>query len=76
MLAEMKELSKLIRVDPANFAIIYAGLGDKDQAFEWLDRAYNDRPTTLCRIKSEPRWDPLRSDPRFEKLIHRMGLPE
>jgi hypothetical protein len=72
----MRETSKLIRVDPAWFALVYTGLGEKDQAFEWLNKGYTDRPSTVIRMKIEPRFEPLHSDPRFAQLIRRMGLPE
>ena len=57
----------------ANIALVYVGLGDKDRAMTWLDKAYNARfnPSILLR----PAWDSLRSDPRFQKLLHRIGLP-
>jgi TolB-like protein/Flp pilus assembly protein TadD len=77
LLAELKELSRLIRVDPAEFALVYAGLGEKDQAFEWLNKGYNDRPSMIAqRVKVEPRLEPLHSDPRFQAFLHKMGLPE
>lgn len=56
-------------------ATIYIGLGDTDRAFEWLERALEDRSETLLFLKVEPRFDPLRADPRFKSLVHRLGLP-
>ena len=58
----------------ANIALIYVGLGDKDQAMVWLDKAYQARfnPSILLR----PAWDPLRSDARFQDLLRRIGLPQ
>jgi adenylate cyclase len=56
-------------------ALIYVGLGDHDKAFEWLERAYEERSVTLVFVDS-PIWDPLRSDPRFQDLLRRIGLPE
>ncbi len=61
-------------MDPAVFAIIYAGLGDNDQAFEWLAKGYDDRPSTAMRVKVEPRLEPLHSDPRFVEFVRKMGL--
>jgi Flp pilus assembly protein TadD len=57
----------------ANIALVYVGLGDKDRAMTWLDKAHSARfnPSILLR----PAWDSLRSDPRFQKLLHRIGLP-
>jgi TolB-like protein/DNA-binding winged helix-turn-helix (wHTH) protein len=57
----------------ASIALVYVGLGDKDQAMVWLDKAYQARfnPSILMR----PVFDPLRSDPRFQDLLRRIGLP-
>ena len=64
------------RYTPAQaFAIVYTGLGDKDQAFAWLDKAYEERSNRLAYLKVEPTWDPIRSDPRFDELLRRIGLP-
>ncbi len=57
-------------------AEVYAALGDKDQAFEWLEKAYRDRNFTFEFLKYEPYWDSLRSDPRFKDLLRRIGLPQ
>jgi serine/threonine-protein kinase len=62
-------------VDPLTVATIYIGLGDADRAFEWLNRALEDRSETLLFLKVEPRFDSLRADPRFKNLVHRLGLP-
>jgi tetratricopeptide (TPR) repeat protein len=74
IIAELMELSSLVRVDPALFALIHTGLGDKDRALEWLVKGYDDRPSTAMRVKVEPRLDPLRSDPRFRDFVRKMGL--
>lgn len=50
-------------------ALIYSNLGDKDRAFEWLNRAYEERSAGLNNLKGSPDYDPIRSDPRFEELI-------
>ena len=57
----------------SEIAVIYASLGDTDQAMNWLEKAYEKRfnPSVLLR----PGFDPLRSDPRFENLVRRIGLP-
>ena len=49
-------------------------LGDKGEAFRWLNKAYEERPSWLCWIKADPTLDPLRSDPRFTALLRRMDL--
>jgi tetratricopeptide (TPR) repeat protein len=60
---------------PLGIAWIYVGLGDKDQAFVWLDKAFAERSDALRQIKTNPIYDPLRSDPRFTDLLLRMHLP-
>jgi len=63
-------------VDPFGVAILYTGLGDKDQAFTWLEKAYQDRSAMMVQLKVEAIFDPLRSDPRFQNLLRRMNFPE
>ena len=75
VLGELKQTSGKEYLPATSVALIYAGLGEKDQAFAWLDKAYEQRAFQLQWIKIEPRWDSLRSDPRFEDLLHRIGLP-
>jgi Flp pilus assembly protein TadD len=53
----------------------YALLGEQDQAFAWLDKEYEVR-SGLVFLKTDPVWDNIRSDPRFQELLHRIGLPE
>ncbi len=60
---------------PLGVAWIYIGLGDKEQAFGWLDKAFDERADGLRPIKTHPIYDPLRSDPRFIDLLRRMKLP-
>jgi TolB-like protein/DNA-binding winged helix-turn-helix (wHTH) protein/Tfp pilus assembly protein PilF len=57
----------------SEIALMYVGLGEKDQAMKWLEKAYEEHfnPSILLR----PAFDPLRSDPRFQNLVHRIGLP-
>jgi TolB-like protein/DNA-binding winged helix-turn-helix (wHTH) protein/Tfp pilus assembly protein PilF len=55
---------------------VFAALGEKDQAFEWLDKAIQNRDFFLTEMKEHPFMDPLRSDPRFDKLIKKIGFPE
>jgi tetratricopeptide (TPR) repeat protein len=73
-LAELREMSKRSYISPYLFAIVNAGLGDKDQTFAWLDKAVQDRSFFLIWLKVEPLFDPLRSDPRFQDLLLRVGL--
>jgi adenylate cyclase len=62
-------------VSPFFIALVYAALGDKDQAFGWLGRSVDERSGSVRYLKVEPRLDPLRSDPRFDALLKRVGLP-
>lgn len=74
-LDELKSASTQNRyVPPYNVAIIYNGLGQKDEALAWLEKAYEEHDARLTFIKIEPRWDPFRSDPRFTDLMRRIGL--
>ena len=73
--ANLKEMSKKEYVDPYAIAIVYAGLGDKDQAFAFLDRAYEEHSPFMNHLPVENFFDNLRSDPRFNALMRRMGLP-
>jgi tetratricopeptide (TPR) repeat protein len=59
-----------------NIAEIHARLGEKDQAFEWLEKAYADHSDGLVRLKEEIGFDNLRSDPRYADLARRIGLPQ
>jgi eukaryotic-like serine/threonine-protein kinase len=74
ILDQLKELSRRRYISPHDRAIIYAGLGEKEQAFAWLDKAYADRSWPLPLLKVDPRFDSLRSDPRFADLVRRIGL--
>ncbi len=71
----MKDLSQRRYVSAYLFAVIYAGMDEKDQAFDWLHEAYQNRDEGLAYIKTDPRLDRLRADPRFQDLQRRMGLP-
>jgi TolB-like protein/DNA-binding winged helix-turn-helix (wHTH) protein/Tfp pilus assembly protein PilF len=75
ILADLKELlAKQRPVSPYDFALIYMGLGDKDQAFVWLEKTREERPDILWDINVGPRYDSLRSDPRFSALLRRLKL--
>ena len=57
-------------------ALLFADLGDKDQAFRWLNTAYQERDTWLEGLKTDFQLDALRSDPRFSELVRKVGLPQ
>ncbi|NIM48621.1 MAG: hypothetical protein GTN62_02795, partial [Gemmatimonadales bacterium] len=61
---------------PYHVALVYIGLGDKENAFEWLEKAYVERRSYLVFLKEGPRFDTLRDDPRFTDLLRRMNLLE
>lgn len=74
VLEQLEKLSKRRYVSPYGMVLIHTGLGEKDQAFAWLQRACEDRSVELCRLKVEPSLDSLRSDSRFRDLLGRIGL--
>ena len=71
---ELLKIEKTTPVDPNAMAQVFAGMGDKDQALAWLEKAYARRSNGLTTLKVDPAYDPLRSDPRFEDLLRRVGL--
>ena len=78
-LALVKELEAAYDKKQAHgfsIAAIYGGLGDKDKAFEWLDKDFQNRDVTLAAFLWEIEYDPIRDDPRFKELKRRMNLPE
>jgi len=74
VLETLKQRSDVEYVPPFCFAVIYAGLGDKDQAFAWLDRACEERSHWVAYLKTWPLFDDLRADARFGALLGRVGL--
>ncbi len=76
LLAELKEQSKRRYVASYWIAMIYGGLDEKDEAFAWLEKAYQERSFWLCWIKMDPMVDSLRSDARFTDLMRRIGFPQ
>jgi len=73
---QFHSLSSTTSVDPHWVAAIYAGLGDKDQAFALLEESYRQHAANLAYLKPDPFWDNLRSDSRYPDLLRRMGLPQ
>jgi len=73
---ELKATSKKSFVPAFYFALVYAALGDKDQAFMWLEKGYDERFARFAYLKLEALWDPLRSDERFNGLVRRVGIPQ
>lgn len=75
IIEELTAASKHSLVPALLFALIYAALDDQDQAFSWLEKAYEERFYRLAYLKVDALWDPLRSDSRFADLLRRVGIP-
>jgi TolB-like protein/Tfp pilus assembly protein PilF len=71
----LTERSRKGYVPSYHFAVVYTGLGEKDRAFEWLERAYQERSTVLAYLRMDPRLAPLRTDSRYADLVRRIGFP-
>jgi tetratricopeptide (TPR) repeat protein len=69
-----KERAKQTTVSLYALAESYARLGEKDQAFAWLEKLYEQRSRALTQLNGDPLWDDLRSDPRYANIVRRMGL--
>jgi len=75
VIEQLNRLSEQRRyLSPSYYALIYIGLGDKDQAFHWLEEGYRQRDPFMTFLKVDPSLNPLRSDPRFAELLRRVGL--
>jgi TolB-like protein/Tfp pilus assembly protein PilF len=74
IISQLQQISRDRYVPSLYVAMVYTGLGDKDEAFAWLDKAYAERCEYLVYLPTEPIADPLRSDPRFPALLQRLGL--
>lgn len=74
ILQELLAAARQRYVAPEAVATIYASLGEKDQAFAWLEKSYEARSGSLTWTPASPAFDPLRSDPRFPELQEKLGL--
>ncbi|HET7746104.1 MAG TPA: tetratricopeptide repeat protein, partial [Vicinamibacteria bacterium] len=74
-LAELEAMSRARHVPAYDMAVGYAGVGRFDRAFEWLERAYEERSAMIVHVNWDPRFEELRTDPRFLTLVRRIGLP-
>jgi len=74
IISQMKEQRKQQYVSPYCTGLVYAGLGDNDQAFLWLEKAFDERNEMVTWLRVQPELDSLRSDPRFMDLLQRVGL--
>lgn len=76
ILAQLREHSPQRYAVPYDAALICIKLGEKDQAFAWLEKAYEERSGAIALLKVDPRVDSLRSDPRFSDLLRHIGLAQ
>lgn len=74
LIAELLALRSAGHVAPKALIVAYAGIGENDHAFEWLERAYEEHDGIIYWLKAAPVFDPLRSDPRFDDLARRLEL--
>ena len=70
----MKELSGKRYVSAYNIGVLYAGLGERDEAFRWLQKVEDDRSEWFALINVDPRLDGLHGDPRFTRILRQVGL--
>jgi TolB-like protein/Tfp pilus assembly protein PilF len=74
LVKEIKDVSRQKHTTPFGISLVHVGLGEFDEAFQWLERAYQDRNPWLIWVGADPRLDPLRADPRFVELARRVGI--
>jgi len=74
ILRQLKVISRQKYVASHDVAAIYAGLGEQSKAIAWLNKSYDERSYTVLQLEVEPEFDSLRSNPRFQSLLHRVGL--
>lgn len=76
ILAQIEKLHQQGAVPSSSVAVLYGALGESDEAFVWLEKAYDERDPQLAYLKAGRRFEPLRQDPRFKQVLHRVGLPD
>jgi hypothetical protein len=75
IIAELTSRAEKRYVCPYEVATVYAGLGDKDSAFEWLHKGVEERADCMPWIQADSKIDPLRSDPRYAGILRAVGFP-
>jgi serine/threonine-protein kinase len=75
ILRGLQDLAEKRYVSPFEFASIHFALGRADDGFQWLTKAFQDRCFELISLRVDPRWESLRGNPRFHKLVDQLGLP-
>ena len=76
LIDELKARARQHHITGFLFAQAYTGLGEKDEAMAWLDRAYEEHDQDMVDIKAYPGWDTLHSEPRFQALVRRINFPQ
>jgi TolB-like protein/Flp pilus assembly protein TadD len=76
LLQELQDRDRDEYILPIDFARVHTALGNKDEAFIWLEKAYQERNWDMLLLRTHPLWDSLRSDPRFDDLVRQMKYPE
>ncbi len=74
MLSMLEHVSRERYMPPYALALVHAGFGERDEVFEYLDKAYETRDVHLVFLTVDPKWDPFRTDPRFDVLLGRCGF--
>jgi TolB-like protein/DNA-binding winged helix-turn-helix (wHTH) protein/Tfp pilus assembly protein PilF len=74
ILDRLLSTSKTVPIEAHHFALIYIGIGEKDQALAWLEKAFEEHSPMMAWLEVDPRFDGLRKEPRFQDLIRRVGL--
>jgi len=75
-LEKLKLMNRGGKIDPFGLVPVYVGLGDKDQAFAWIEKSIANHSPGPIALKVDPIYDPLRSDPRFQSVLQRLGLAQ
>lgn len=75
ILKELEEKSKRYYIAPQYFGIIHSGLGEIEQAFKYLNKTLIECNSDIISLKCDPRWAPIRSDPRYQSMLLKIGLP-
>ena len=75
LLTQVLRISENVYVHPGAMTYVYCALGDKDNAFRWLEKAYAENNSFVSSVKIFPALDPLRTDPRYNEFVRRVGLP-
>jgi TolB-like protein/DNA-binding winged helix-turn-helix (wHTH) protein/Tfp pilus assembly protein PilF len=75
-LEQLERLGRHRPLDSLSFAVAYIGMGNNDEAMVWLEKACTEHSSSLSALKVDPTYDPVRSDPRFQNLLRRIGLAQ